>query len=130
MGLRSGTAEKILYRDCAVFGLPINYGWEKLDGKTRKECIVISSHKMDDDTYWNTCFVEVNFLVPDTRSGRKDKLRLDELEDSVKDLLKSTGVFNGCTYTYECISTGQERESDLGCHYVNAKIKFDVLNVN
>lgn len=130
MGLRSGSAANILYRDCAVFGLPVNHEWEKLSGKVRKECIVIAPHKMDDDTYWNTCFVEVNFLVPDTRSGNRDKQRLDALEDSVRDLLKSSGTFGGCSYSYECISTGQEREPDLGCHYVNAKIKFDVLNVN
>lgn len=130
MDLRSGTAANILYQHCAVFGLPVNHGWERLSGKIREECIVIARHGMDDDTYWNTCFVEVNFLIPDTESGGENKLRLDELEDSVRSVLKGAGIFNGRSYTFECISTGQEREPDLNCHYVNAKIKFDVLNVN
>ncbi len=130
MGLRSGSAANILYRDCgAIFGLPIDHGWEKLKGMVKKERIVIARRAMDDDTFWNTCVLEVNFLVPDTRTGGENKQRLDNLEDAAKDLLVGCGTYNGYTYAYECIATGQEREPDLGCHYVNVKVKFDVLNV-
>lgn len=129
MGLGSGTAGNILYEDCKVFGLERFHGWEAQTGYVDTERIVIVSKPISSGIIRNTSFIEVNFLVPNLPDGSKNKIRLDELEDSIPDILERTGTCNGYNYYYSCVRTGQENEPELKCSYVNARIEFKVINV-
>lgn len=131
----------ILYRDCKAFGIGEVYAvFEGDDGDSSEvpavssedglqtERIVIYVKSQQPGTYWRKSFAEVNIQVPRIQD-RADAARLQELERMAMKLLDGvTGEYDGSHYLYEVDSIGTEADRSLRCHYVNARILFQVLN--
>lgn len=123
-----GDIAKILYKDCLQFGLPVYQKDNTPTGKLKKERIVVIPKSGTMDTYWEKCFVEVNICVPD-KDGVADLIRLDELERRIaRDLKFKSGVYDSTRYMYQRQSTSRERDIELGCHFVNIRLLFKILN--
>lgn len=120
----------ILYRDCKAFGISIVPNGETLTGELKSERIVIHTKKQQPGTYWKKSFAEVNFCVPDLSENEANAIRLNELEREVmKHFDNVVSIYDGTTYNYSIESIGTEKDTALKCHYVNARILFEVLNV-
>ena len=120
----------ILYRDCKIFGIDIVPAGETLTGELKSERIVIHTKKQQPGTYWKKSFAEVNFCVPDLSENEANAIRLNELEREVmKHFDNVVSIYDGTTYNYSIESIGTEKDTALKCHYVNARILFEVLNV-
>lgn len=120
----------ILYRDCKDFGIKIVPDGETLTGELKSERIVIHAKKQQPGTYWKKSFAEVNFCVPDLSENEANAIRLNELEREVmKHFDDVVSIYDGTTYNYSIESIGMEKDTALKCHYVNARILFEVLNV-
>lgn len=120
----------ILYRDCKDFGIKIVPDGETLIGELKSERIVIHAKKQQPGTYWKKSFAEVNFCVPDLSENEANAIRLNELEREVmKHFDNVVSIYDGTTYNYSIESIGTEKDTALKCHYVNARILFEVLNV-
>lgn len=126
--ITTGDIETILYRDLKPFGIERLRKGESLvtDKSLDKEYIRIIPKVLSPDTYWKKDFVEVNFLVPDITSG-SDAKRLTEIERLCD--FDKTSTFDGTVYTYSTYSTSQEEDTELKCHFVNARLLFEILNV-
>lgn len=123
----TGDIETILVRDLKPFGIPTYKKDAIPKGKVTEERITVISKEPKPGTYWIKRFVEVNFCVPDI-NGMANKKRLTELERQASGL-RSVSSFDGSIYRYKVYSTHQETDAPLKCHFVNAKIMFEVLNV-
>lgn len=129
--IATGDARNILFRDCEVFGLDRATSWNTANGKVKTERIVIvTPAEQSQSTYWEECYIPVNFCVPDLKNGKANQIRIDELERVAKKEFKNWryGVFDGTPYKYRYESIYQEVDTDLGCHYVYVRILFKVLN--
>lgn len=120
----------ILYWDCKDFGIDIVPAGETLTGELKSERIVIHTKKQQPGTYWKKSFAEVNFCVPDLSENEANAIRLNELErEAMKHFDDVVSTYDGTTYNYSIESIGTEKDTALKCHYVNARILFEVLNV-
>ena len=120
----------ILYRDCKAFGIDIVPDGEILTGELKSERIVIHAKKQQPGTYWKKSFAEVNLCVPDLSENEADTIRLNGLErEANKRYDDVVSSHDGTTYRYSIDSIGTEADTALKCHYVNARILFEVLNV-
>lgn len=123
-----GDIAKILYKDCKQFGLPVYQKYNTPTGKVTQERIVVIPKSGTVETYWEKCFVEVNFCVPD-KKGKANLIRMDELErEAVKALKYGSGMYDGTRYKYKKESTSREEDMELGCHFVNVRLLFKILN--
>lgn len=127
--ITSGDAANIIYRDLADFSIKERYhaGDEPI-GEVLTERVVIHAKPQTPGTYWDKNFLEVNLCVPD-KNGLKDKERTDNLEKDAKAFFDKVGEYDGTHYSYSIASIGTEEDTALKCHYVNAKILFETLNV-
>ena len=117
----------IVYKDCEKFGI-VRYRFGNIpEGIVKTERITIYVKTMTPDDYWKSVFVNVNFCVPD-KKGVANLKRLKELERA-SESLGGTGVYDGTPYTYSISSSGVEQDTALECHYVNKRLRFDILNV-
>lgn len=117
----------IVYKDCERFGID-RYRFGNIpEGVVESERIVIYVKTLTPDDYWKSVFVNVNFCVPDKKKVA-DLKRLKELEREAM-VLEATGQYDGTPYTYHISSSGIEQDTALKCHFVNIRLKFDVLNV-
>ena len=92
--ITQGDIAKILYTDCQVFGLPVYQKDNTPKGKVTKERIVIIPKSGSVQRFWEKCYVEVNFCVPDIK-GQANLIRMDELErEAVKVLNRVSGTFD------------------------------------
>lgn len=119
----------ILYRDCGAFGIDIVPNGETLTGELKSERIVIHPKKQQPGTYWKKSFAEVNLCVPDLSENEADSIRLNELEREANKRFDMVNTYDGTRYRYSIESIGTEADTALKCHYVNARILFEVLNV-
>lgn len=122
----TGDIATILYKKLLGFGIEVYKGGTFPTSKVTKERVVIIPKKQSSSKYWKKGFVEVNFLVPDT-NGKADTKRLTELE-RMANQLENYGVFDKTPYRYGVESISQEEDTSLGCHFVNCRILFEVLN--
>lgn len=122
-------AANILYKDCAIFGMPVfqegNVPDGFVDGSGR---VVIHAKEQSSDSIWKKGFIEVNLFVANTKKGKADLIRLNELERLAIKSFKDTNVFDGTTYKYVVASTRTFENKDLKAHYINVKVLFKVLN--
>lgn len=122
-------AANILYKDCAIFGMPVFQ-----EGNIPGGCIgeggrvVIHAKEQSSDSIWRKGFLEVNLFVADTSNGKADLIRLNELERLALKSFKDTNVFDGTAYKYVVASTFLLENKDLKAHYINVKVLFKVLN--
>lgn len=124
-----GDIAKILYKDCETFGLPVYQKENAPKGKVTRERIVIIPKSGTTETYWEKCYVEVNFCVPNLADGSANLIRLDELERvAVSVLKKKSGVWDSTRYIYRKDQTSREADMELGCYYVNVRLLFEILN--
>ena len=75
--------------------------------------------------------MEVNICVPDIKKGVADIARLQELERKAVLVFKdASGESDSSHYAYSINSiSGMNRDEGLGCHYVNVRLLFEILNV-
>lgn len=126
--ITQGDIAKILYKDCKVFGLPVYQKENTPKGKVTKERIVVIPKAGATEMYWEKCYVEVNFCVPDVK-GQANLVRMDELERlAVSQLKKKSGIWDSTRYIYRKDSTSREQDTELGCHFVNVRLLFEILN--
>lgn len=126
-----GNIEDILFNDMNFFGIATYKKDAITEGKVTEERIVILPGKMRSGTYWSKTFVDVNLCIPDIKIGNvlmADKLRLAHFERLCSDV-ESVGEYDNTHYSYSVYSVGQESDPELGCHYVNIKLLFKILNV-
>lgn len=122
-------AANILYKDCAIFGMPIFHADNAPDGFIEKDGrVVIHMKAQTPESIWKKGFLEVNLFVADTKYGSSDLIRLNELERMAIKSFKDTNVFDGTTYKYVVASTRTFENKDLKAHYINVKVLFKVLN--
>ena len=126
--ITQGDIAKILYKDCKVFGLPVYQKENTPKGKVTKERVVVIPKSGATEMYWEKCYVEVNFCVPDVK-GQANLVRMDELERlAVSQLKKKSGIWDSTRYIYRKDSTSREQDTELGCHFVNVRLLFEILN--
>ena len=121
----------ILYRDATALGLDVYQGDNIPQGDVTEERVHIHVRRIQHETIWKKCFVNINVLVPDINEyGNEDLVRLQELERECYSLFKSnTGEYDGTCYTYSLDEIGIEAERDLRCHFVSVRILFEQLNL-
>lgn len=119
----------ILYRDCKVFGIEIVPFGKTLIGELKDERITIYVKGQTPETYWEKCFCEINFCVPNLRDNTANTIRLNEIERLAKEKLKSiTDTYDSTRYLYEVDTITIEADTALKCHFVNCRLLFNVLN--
>ena len=121
----------ILYKDCEAFGMEVYQAGNIPDEhkQLRSERVIIRAKSQSSDEIWKKGFVEVNLCVPDM-DGDANLIRLRELERKAREVLDEVvGEHDGSSYYYLIDSIGIEADEELRCHYVNARILFQVLNV-
>ena len=122
--------EKILYKDCATFGVEVFPYGNVPEGEITAERIVVHSKPLQTEKIWNKSFCDVNICVPD-KNGQADKIRIDELAREAQDRFKGiVGDFDGTPYHYTWDTIGVENDTQMRCHYVNVRILFEVLNID
>ena len=121
----------ILYRDCKIFDIELVPSWDKLKSDVSAERIDLGTSRHLTGKYWKKGFVEVNLCVPDLDDlGTANTIRLNEIERQANSVFdKVVSSYDGTTYRYSIDSIGTEADTALKCHYVNARILFEVLNV-
>lgn len=95
------------------------------EGKVTAERITVIVKKLKTQTYFNKCFVEVNWGVPDI-TGRPDTTGLQEVSRQMADV-ESVGEYDGTGYRFG-VESQRILKSDLDCHYVNTRLLFEILN--
>ena len=121
--------EEILIGDLSeVFDVKYIYTTDDIPAViVSRERIVIRPKEIRTETYFNKCFVEVNLCVPDL-SGFPDNIRLQAVERTFLPLLDRVGRFDDTEYRYGVESHQILGDKDLECHYVNARLLFEILN--
>lgn len=122
-------AANILYKDCAIFGMPVFQDGNVPAGLVDKSGrVVIHTKEQSSDSIWKKGFIEVNLFVADTKHGKTDLIRLNELERLAIKSFRDTNEFDGTTYKYVVASTRTLENKDLKAHYINIKVLFKVMN--
>lgn len=125
--------EDIIISHCGEFGI-IKADGVDIDDRQgvglTNEVIVIHVHAQNTGRIWEPCAVDVNFCVPNYKSGKRKKNRLQQIENLANAKFKDGvyGEYNESPYLIEKISIGIEKEADLKAHYVNLKLNFKTLN--
>jgi hypothetical protein len=128
--ITTGDMENILYTDLQPFGIALYKKDAVPEGEVKTERIVIIPKTLKDGVYWKKAFVEVNFCVPDIKAGSTqmaDKQRLRAIERQAC-VLESVSEYDNTVYKYSVYETGQEKDAELKCHFVNVRLLFEILN--
>lgn len=100
-------------------------------GKVEKERIVVCAKSLSEDTEWEKCYVEVNYLVPDRdEQGNENLIRLEEVERVLKEHFKSQVLefkSNWCLISWESIE--KLRNNGLNSAYINVRVVVERLNI-
>lgn len=123
----SGDIDSILYRDLKPMGFEQFRKNAVKNGKVTSERVVIIAGTLQEGIWWDNTIAEIHICVPDLQDNANTK-RLTEIERMFKTLTK-TSTYDGSTYRYSVLSTAQEEDTSLRCHYVNVRLLFEVLNV-
>lgn len=97
------------------------------EGKVTEERIVIHCKTRSTETFFDKCFVEVNWCVPDI-DGAPNSSRLREVERIMLGGFDTVGCYDDSYFRYG-ISSEEVLSSELECHYVNVRLLFEILNV-
>jgi hypothetical protein len=120
----------IVFAKCRDFGISKIYQKGGIPlGKVTDERIVIIAKGNVASTYWKKGFVEVNLNVPNI-SGEANLVRLNALERMAYSIFDSySGKFDSSVYHVSIYTSSIEEDSELGCHFVNIRLLFEILNV-
>lgn len=119
----------ILYGVCRKeFGINTYHHLMITEGEVLEDRVTIHPKAIQKSMYWNTCFVEVNISVPD-RQSRADMDKLQSYSRKAVGILDGeSGEYDGTAYRYSVFSIDILEDVDLRCHYVNVRVKFEILN--
>ncbi len=126
--ITQGETANIMFRDCAVFGIPV-YQSLNTPVAAEGERIIVAAKPQTRSERWLKNYIEVNILVPDLEDGRADLVRLQEREREAIRSLNSCGRYDGTAYRYSVDSTQIMERKDSRCHYVNVRVMFQTLNI-
>lgn len=116
-----------IYDDCRQFGVATYLKGNIPDGEVTTERIVIYPTQIANGMYWQRCFLDVNWCVPDIDEAAS--LRLKQIERELVKIYTGTGVIDDSAYTYNKDSTEIAEDKDLKCHYVNVRLLFKIQKV-
>ena len=90
--------------------------------------IVILPKTDDTGKYFDKCYVEVNFHLPD--KNQEADYRLDAIERQAYDLFKKgkAGEYQDQWYNISFSRKSREEDSQLKSHYVHIQLLFEILN--
>lgn len=119
----------ILAKTLGDYGMPIYvkghipYGNIPADGR-----ITITPKEDSDGTYFNKCFIEVNFILPDV--NQEADYRLDDIERTAYEQFKNgfAGTYEGQWYNITYSHRSREEDEQLKSHYVHLQLLFETLN--
>lgn len=118
-------AGNILYRDCKRFGLEVKQSYNVPNGVAER--IVINTNAQLRETYFKKGWVNVNFVVPNLKSGNANLIRLEEVEEMAK-TLEGNGWYKDSYYRYSPYSIELIKD-EIDAHFINCRVLFEVLNV-
>lgn len=100
-------------------------------GNITSDRAIIATSKNDIDKYWGKCIVTFSVLVPDVAPHIANMARISAYEKKVQNLFIDgiAGEYEGDDYLVELQSIGVDQASNIKCHFVNAKLIFNSLNV-
>lgn len=101
-------------------------------GAIASDRAVIVTSSDDLGKYWGKCIVTLSIIVPDVCPKIANMSRLSSYERKVQELFVDgiAGEHGGDSYLIELQSIGIDNASDVKCHFVNAKLMFNILNVS
>lgn len=119
----------IIYAICKEsFSIDVFHSINVPDGEVKTERVTISAKKLISGKIWKSCYVEVNISVPD-RFGKADIDVLQMYERKATEVFDGrSGKYDGSVYNLSLESSEILEDSQLRCHYVNARVLFKVLN--
>ena len=118
---------EVIYDACRHYGVSIYIADTFPDEEIDEERIVIIAKQISTEgKYWNRCYVEVNWCVPDIED-EADGIRLKEVERLMRDIAQGNGSLDGTTYRYSVKSTQVVGDRRLRIHYANSQILFESL---
>jgi len=123
--ITTSEVEDILYGYFKNKGKVFRQGTEPL-GEVKEERIQLIVKEQSKSKYWNSGFVEVNFLIPNI-NNMPDIARLGEVEKDLSDF-EEYGKHGGVSYTFGTYSTVRLKDEALKCWFVNCRILFESLN--
>lgn len=121
--------QNIFYKLCQTLSDRVyQYGNIPL-GELKEDRITIEAKDMGaDGRYWDAGFVEVNISVPDIDNSA-DLIRLNIYEKAAREFFrKGCGTYGDDLYRFRLASTGIKEDEGHNSHYVNARVKFEVIN--
>jgi hypothetical protein len=128
--ITTGDIEQYFYDKCSMFGLQVYKSDTSPSSAAAKEYIVIHVKRQTSEKFNVKCFVEINFVVPDTKTGLAQKKRLNALEKTAIDALRRGGEWIGNDFlSYQGEDKGIEADIDLKSHYVNIELLCEFKNL-
>lgn len=128
--ITTSEAGNILYTECSKFGPECYQTLNLPQGEVSDERIVVIPKPRQEGTYWHKSFCEVNWLVPDLPGATADMARLEEVERAMMQGLHGNGRHDGTPYRFKAIATSVLAAGELKCHFVNARVAFESMNIN
>ena len=119
---------EIIYDRCKVFDVPLFIADTTPLGEIDQERIVIIAKSIEDGKFWERCFVEVNWCVPDLHD-EGNLVRVKEVERLLKQVYYGTGTCDNINYRFKKYSTNIEWEKEMRYHIANVRLMFNIQKV-
>ena len=119
----------LVSRHLEAFGMPIyvkgHIPFTKIPEEGR---ITITPKEDSEGQYFDKCFIEVNFLLPDV--NQEANYQLDGIEREAYRIFKDgySDEYEDQWYKLSYSSRSREREEQLEAHYVHVQLLFETLN--
>lgn len=127
--ITSSEVGNIMYKVCSDFGPEVFQTYNLPLSPVGEQRLVVIPKPQHEGTYWLKSFCEVNWLVPDIAHGTPDMVALQDAERTLLSRLNGYGDYDGTPFRYKVNTTEIHNASDLKCHFVNARVKFEIMNV-
>ena len=90
--------------------------------------ITITPKEDSEGKYFNRCFIEVNFILPDV--DEEADYRLDDIERTAYGQFKDgfAGTYEDQWYNITYSHRSREEDGQLKSHYVHLQLLFEILN--
>lgn len=131
MRLTTSDIRIICKRLISSLGIEVCFPEELPLGAIASDRAVIVTSSDDLGKYWGKCIVTLSILVPDVCPKVANMSRLSDYEKRVQEMFVDgiAGEYGEDSYLIELQSIGIDNASDVKCHFVNAKLMFNVLNI-
>lgn len=132
MKLTTSDIRIICKRIVGSLGIEVCFPDELPVGAIASDRAVIVTSSDDLGKYWGKCIVTLSIMVPDVCPKVANMSKLSSYERNVQDMFVDgiAGEYGDDSYLIELQSIGIDNASDVRCHFVNAKLMFNVLNVS